>query len=151
MKILWLCNIMLPVIAEALGKPASNKEGWLSGLAQQILLHKGENQIELGICYPVPVGQEPKSGEVLGISYFEFCEDTAKPENYDAAMEDAFAEILSKFKPDVVHCFGTEYPHTLAMAKACEDKSKILIGIQGLCYIYADRYYAVQRERCSDY
>ena len=142
MRVLWLCNIMLPVIAEALGKPASNKEGWLSGLAQQILLHEKENQIELGICYPVPKWQEPTSGEVLGISYFEFREDTAKPENYDASMEDGLAEILQKFKPDVVHCFGTEYPHTLAMTRAMEDKSKILIGIQGLCYIYADRYYA---------
>ena len=33
MRILWLCNIMLPVIAESLGLPCSNKEGWLSGLA----------------------------------------------------------------------------------------------------------------------
>ena len=32
MKVLWVCNIMLPVIAEALHKEASNKEGWLSGL-----------------------------------------------------------------------------------------------------------------------
>ena len=29
MKVLWVCNIMLPVIAEALHKEASNKEGWL--------------------------------------------------------------------------------------------------------------------------
>ena len=28
MKVLWVCNIMLPVIAEALHKEASNKEGW---------------------------------------------------------------------------------------------------------------------------
>ena len=26
MKVLWVCNIMLPVIAEALHKEASNKE-----------------------------------------------------------------------------------------------------------------------------
>ena len=34
MKVLWVCNIMLPVIAEALHKEASNKEGWLSGLLE---------------------------------------------------------------------------------------------------------------------
>ena len=27
MKVLWVCNIMLPVIAEALHKEASNKDG----------------------------------------------------------------------------------------------------------------------------
>ena len=142
MKVLWLCNIMLPVIAEKLGKPASNKEGWLSGLAQQILMHQEENQIQLGICYPVDKQTQPQKGEVLGISYFEFQEDTARPENYDESMESKFQEILKEFQPDVIHCFGTEYPHTLAMTKACEDKSKVLIGIQGLCYIYADRYFA---------
>ena len=36
MKVLWVCNIMLPVIAEALHKEASNKEGWLSGLLEQV-------------------------------------------------------------------------------------------------------------------
>lgn len=142
MKVLWLCNIMLPVIAEELGKEASNKEGWLSGLAQQILLHKKENQIQLGVCYPVQKGQLPSSGEAAGVCYFEFQEDTTKPENYDSSMEDRFKEILQQFQPDVVHCFGTEYPHTLAMTRACEDKSKVLIGIQGLCYLYAERYFA---------
>lgn len=142
MRVLWLCNIMLPVIAKQLGKPASNKEGWLSGLAQQILLHKEENQIELGVCYPVPKGQGTQNGETAGISYFEFEEDIIHPENYDHALETQFADILNRFRPDVVHCFGTEYPHTLAMTKACQDKSKVLIGIQGLCYLYADRYFA---------
>ena len=31
MRVLWLCNIMLPSIAKALGAAASNKEGWLTG------------------------------------------------------------------------------------------------------------------------
>ena len=142
MKVLWLCNIMLPMIAEQLGREASNKEGWLTGLAQQILLHKEENQIELGVCYPVSKKQEPKSGNAAGIHYFEFQEDTLRPEKYDLSLEDRFKEIIQQFQPDVVHCFGTEYPHTLAMTKACQDKSKVLIGIQGLCYLYADRYFA---------
>ena len=28
MRVLWVCNIMLPVIAEALHREASNKEGF---------------------------------------------------------------------------------------------------------------------------
>ncbi|MGN1147253.1 MAG: glycosyltransferase family 4 protein, partial [Lachnospiraceae bacterium] len=38
--------------------------------------------------------------------------------------------------------FGTEYPHTLAMTKVCGNKEKLLIGIQGLCFKYADYYMA---------
>ena len=37
MRVLWLCNIMLPMIAEQLHIEASNKEGWLSGLADMML------------------------------------------------------------------------------------------------------------------
>ena len=45
MKVLWLCNIMLPVIAEYFHLEASNKEGWLSGLAAEVLKRKKENGI----------------------------------------------------------------------------------------------------------
>ena len=44
MKVLWLCNIMLPRIAEELGMPKSNKEGWLTGISETILANK-ENKI----------------------------------------------------------------------------------------------------------
>ena len=48
MKVLWVCNIMLPVIAEALHKEASNKEGWLSGLLEQVA---AENSSDLGLWH----------------------------------------------------------------------------------------------------
>ena len=51
-KVLWICNIMLPVIAEELGLPFSNREGWLSGILQQLLQEK-EQKTELGICFPM--------------------------------------------------------------------------------------------------
>lgn len=142
MRILWLCNIMLPAIAEALGKPASNKEGWLTGLSERLLAHQKENNIELGICFPVPKGSAPVQGEARGISYFGFCEDVSRAECYDAAMEEQFSVILQSFRPDVVHAFGTEFPHTLAMTRCIQDKNKMLIGIQGLCCIYAKHYMA---------
>ena len=31
MRVLWVCNIMLPALAEALGQEYSVREGWLSG------------------------------------------------------------------------------------------------------------------------
>ena len=59
MRILWLCNIMLPMIAEQLHMESSQKEGWLTGLADRILreqeslLKAGkEPEITLGICFP---------------------------------------------------------------------------------------------------
>ena len=40
MRVLWLCNIMLPVIAEHLGKEVNNKEGWLSGTYDRFMILK---------------------------------------------------------------------------------------------------------------
>ena len=37
MRVLWVCNIMLPVVAEYLQLEASTKEGWLTGLSTTIL------------------------------------------------------------------------------------------------------------------
>ena len=51
MKVLWVCNIMLPVIAEALHKEASNKEGWLSGLLEQVAA-ENSSDLEAGCGIP---------------------------------------------------------------------------------------------------
>lgn len=139
MRILWLCNIMLPVIAESLGLSGSNKEGWLSGLSGKIC-SEAQTDIELGVCFPV--SGEAIQGKAAGMTYYGFSEDTAHPERYDTAVETYLQRILSEFAPDIVHCFGTEYPHTLAMTRAFQRPERTLIGIQGLCFAYADDYMA---------
>ena len=52
MKVLWLCNIMLPKIAEYLGWEVNNKEGWITGLMEEILKQKKE-KITLSVCFPM--------------------------------------------------------------------------------------------------
>lgn len=142
MRVLWLCNIMLPVVARWLGKETSNKEGWLTGLSEKLLCHAKENQIELGFCFPIGKDGEPVRGTGDGFSYFGFREDVGRPEVYDAGLEGQLTEILESFQPDVVHVFGTEYPHTLAMTRCVKDKSHLLIGLQGLCSEIAKAYMA---------
>lgn len=150
MRVLWLCNIMLPMIAEKLQMESSNKEGWLSGLAAVTLQRKKENGIGLGIAFPAPEaflqGREVRQQllELQGeaVSCYGFRENVARAESYEAALEERMREIVSDFRPDMVHCFGTEYPHTLAMCRVFPDKKRILIGIQGLCGEYAEAYFS---------
>ena len=151
MKVLWLCNVMMPMIAEQLQLEASNKEGWLSGLATVALERKNENGIELGIAFPAPTelladGRETfeKSFTVQGatLNCYGFREDVTRPEVYNEGLEKRMQEILEAFQPDIVHCFGTEYPHTLAMCRCVPDKSRLLVGVQGLCALIADAYFA---------
>lgn len=150
MKVLWLCNIMLPFIAKSLGQRIVVKEGWLSGLASKLMQNKDENNITLAICFPSSDDFKFAEGDqslfmknsAKGVSYYMFREDTVHPENYDASMEESLGAIVRDFEPDIVHIFGTEYPHTLAMARAFGRPERTLIGIQGLCGAIADVYMA---------
>ena len=126
MRVLWLCNIMLPFIAKSLGQRIVVKEGWLSGLASKLMQNKDTNNITLAICFPASNDLNFVSGDdslflknsVKGVAYYVFREDTVHPENYDASMEESLGAIMEDFEPDIVHIFGTEYPHTLACVKA---------------------------------
>lgn len=150
MKVLWLCNVMLPAIAEKLQLEISNKEGWLTGLAETLLRRREENQLELSIACPVSErllsnegSCEKKIDTRYGrIHFYGFREDTSRPHIYEEGLEAAMRRILESCEPDVIHCFGTEYPHTLAMCRACPEKSRLLIGIQGLCSVCAEAYFA---------
>lgn len=139
MKVLWLCNIILPKVAKELNLKASNKEGWLSGICSRV---EKDSDFELAVCFPVPKEFACFKRRINGVTYFGFVEDTVHPECYDASLEDSLREIVDEYGPDVIHIFGTEYPHTLAMCRVCRDKSeKILIGIQGIMEIYKDHYF----------
>lgn len=138
MRVLWLCNILLPSAAETLHLKASNKEGWLSGICDVV---KSNHEFELGIAFPVPADLDGRSFDKDGITYFGFYEDTVNPEVYDAAIEGRLQKILDEFKPDMVHIFGTEYPHTLAMCKCMRHRaSKVMVGIQGVVAECAAHY-----------
>lgn len=173
MRVLWVCNIMLPVIAQALSQEYSVREGWLSGILGRYL--ETENGAELsaadvtdsaaspggrqqgaetaaaltlGIAFPVAPGREELSQRLQLGSYkkevacYGFAEDLEHPERYDSAMEARFLQILEDFQPDLVHIFGTEFPHGYACAKVFHRPERTLVGLQGLCISCADNYMA---------
>lgn len=146
---------MLPAIARELGLPYSNREGWLSGIFERVL--QKEAPFELGVCFPAEnlsalPGRSDAAGEassqkvkaflVQGIRCYAFLEDLGHPERYDDGMEAGFREILQDFQPDVLHIFGTEFPHCLAAVRAFGKPERTLVGIQGLCSEIAKVYMA---------
>lgn len=168
MRVLWVCNIMLPAIAEALHREASNKEGWLSGLLSQVTT-ENDSHMELAVAFPAPAdggteipwkfcvklpGKNADASETAAlcdkdatddnnhITCYSFHEDTVHPDQYQPALEPEFRKITEDFAPDVVHCFGTEYPHTLAVCRVYPRKERILLGIQGICTLCAEAYFA---------
>jgi len=147
MKVLWVCNTMLPLAAEYLNREVGNKEGWIAGLAEKILRSSGEDALELAYACPVDRVENQKKLLIPGKSgmrpftLYVFEENTGHPECYTDELAGRLGEILSDFEPDIIHCFGTEFPHTLALTKVCE-KEKLLVGIQGVCEKCEEAYYA---------
>ena len=150
MRVLWICNIMLPCIAKKLGQEVNNKEGWITGLMDAVLAHNvshTEKSVQLGIAFPIPMEQELLQDVLVinqdyDVPFYGFRENVLAAEHYDIALERDMKQILAHFKPDIVHCFGTEYPHTLAAVKCFGKPEHTLVGIQGLCRVYATGYMA---------
>ncbi|SDA65432.1 Glycosyltransferase involved in cell wall bisynthesis [Lachnospiraceae bacterium G11] len=160
MKVLWIVNTMLPVISHCLGVESSVKEGWITGMFAQIMANTAGNGIELHVAFPAKDELANFEGEIpvedlklpnipfgistenLNFKAYGFYEDVSRPEKYDIKTEESIRNVINKVAPDVIHVFGTEYPHCLATLKASEYSPKVLIGLQGLCHAIAGVYEA---------
>ena len=118
MKVLWLCNIIPGAVRAHMG--GSNDGGmWtdhvLSDLRQQkltmLLLCRGGD----------------RSGRLDDrTAYALFSEE--KPHAYSLSLETQFGIRLKEFEPDVIHIWGTEYGHCLAMVNAAEKAGFAALG-----------------------
>lgn len=130
-KILWLCNIVLPDFSQEFAIKRNNFGGWMTGMLHGL---EKEKHIEISLCFPIMDKNRLKDGKCNGHNYYTFlCNGNAV--TYTNEMIQIFEDILERSKPDLVHIWGTEYPHTTAMLLACKNKGildKAVINIQGL-------------------
>ena len=130
MRILWLNNRPLPAICRAAGLPETRGETWLSGWLEPLL---ADTRMRVGVC--APAGCRWLRGTTAAFDYFLFPLRHTDGYRYNVKLENAFSTVLKDFKPDVVHICGSEYPHALAMARACAVNgllSRTVLSIQGL-------------------
>ena len=135
MKLLWLCN-MLP---GAVKKNITGKEG--NGLWVDHVLQDLRRQEDLEIRILCPYKQEKTGNLDNWCSYRTF--RNKLPHQYLPELEERFCRELEEFKPDVIHSWGVEYAHTLAMVNAAEktgDLGRMAVSIQGLCSFIAGHY-----------
>jgi len=134
MKLMWLCNMVPGKIREALTGSPSAGGLWVDHVLTDLL--------GLGLRVHILCPGDGARGEVDGLcSYATFREGL--PYRYLPELERSFAEELRSFRPDVLHIWGTEYGHTLAMVNAAEAEGmleKTVVSIQGLCSVYAGHY-----------
>ena len=146
MRVLWVCNIMLPMVAEKLHMESNVKEGWITGILSRLIKEGKNSEVTLGIAFPANENMARfhdiyRFNEVP-VECFGFYEDMNRLEEYQPGVERRMEEIMDQFAPDVVHVFGTEYPHALAAARVSRNPEKLLVGIQGVVSKCAREYLA---------
>ncbi|MGN0978397.1 MAG: glycosyltransferase family 4 protein [Faecousia sp.] len=145
MKLLWLCNLAPGKVKEKLTGNAASGGLWvdhvLSGLRQR------------GLTIRILCPGKGDRGELDGRCGFATFRE-GLPYKYLPELEAFFETELQEFQPDVIHIWGTEYGHTLAMVNAAEKLGLLdhmAVSIQGLCSAYAGHYaegvpHGVQRQ-----
>lgn len=113
MRVLWTANLIPAGAAKALGIKSEVLGGWIESMSSRITKKDGA---ELAIaCKTASENRFEKT--VDGVTYF----DLSYPEkNQLETLEKRCAEIIEKFRPDIIQIEGTEFLHAKAMLNAAE-------------------------------
>lgn len=138
MKVLWLCNVIIPQIQKVIHQKMENGGGWLVNTFEQLL----EKGITLAYCAPLKGRKKITKIVYKDAVFYGFKKEKWEAHKYDQSLEKTFRVILNEFQPDIVHIFGTEFPHTLAMVRSFNNPEKTVIHIQGLTVFWGKVYRA---------
>lgn len=143
MKILWITNIMLPPVCEALGMPVPAVGGWMYSSLKR-LLKASDHRFAVATVY---YGKELIMREIEGVTYYLLPVKKGCESKYNRHLEAYWKEIDSSFGPDVTHIHGTELTHGLAYIRACGADGTV-VSIQGLASCVS-RYYDAGIDSCD--
>ena len=134
MRLLWLCNLMPGKVKEKLYGSEQNGGLWVDHVLSDLR--------QLGMTILILCPGDGSKGELdEKCSFATFQEPYAF--RYQSDLENDFSGILETYNPDVLHIWGSEFGHTLAMINAAEKKGildRTVISIQGLSWACAVHY-----------
>lgn len=137
MKILWVTNVPLPEASKLMNEGALPFGGWLIHAASKLA---NEKSISLTIAFPKNDLMEPTllKGEQIDYYAFPYVNERNREE---INKNKSLLKIVAEVNPQLVHIFGSELPHTLAMVNACQQQDiEAVISIQGLVSFIAKHY-----------
>ena len=134
MKVLWLTNCVIPAVSKAMGQKSHFvNEGWISMVLDQLV---SDPHIEMTIV--CDQHSSMNNGSVQLFNWYTISGDYT--ENKKRTI---FEAILRNTQPDIIHIWGSEYPHTLTMLQAAYSlgiKNRVVISLQGIIYAIANHY-----------
>lgn len=139
LKVLWLSNYPVSQLCKEIGLKAIVNEGWKCVLFNQL---SAVEDIDFVFVFPYEGMTLLKSGNACGVRY-HIIHSSETPDTYNALQEADLVKILHEEDPDVIHIWGTEFPHALAMANAAQQTghiSRLVASLQGIMGACADSY-----------
>lgn len=145
MRVLWICNVVLSDFAAVYGINETPFGGWMEGMLYTIERHNTSDNVVVDVSLAFPIYNEMKrhDGIYNGHRYYSFNGEMDRSKYFMPSMTDEFIRIMQLEKPDVIHIWGTEYPHARAVieaAKRINMLDRLLVHIQGLVSICSLHY-----------
>jgi glycosyltransferase involved in cell wall biosynthesis len=139
MKLLWLTNKVIPAVEEAAyGRSQNTGGGWLDNTFSQLC---GNDDVQMHIvCCG---GSEQNTGKVSAFAWTIIKGSLAIENRYSSTLCNSFKAIIKDFQPDLIHVWGTEFPHTLSLVNAALDShllDRTVVSIQGLISFISKHY-----------
>lgn len=140
MKVLWICNVPIPEAKEVMGDETQVRVSWLVGISKAL-----RKKVDLYIGYTAYGRTEIAMGKGEDVTFVAIPRKKKAVNQFDSQLENELVKVYEEIKPDAIHVFGTEFPHTLSVVNASKKAGvldKTVISIQGLVSIYAGHYVA---------
>lgn len=140
MKVLWICNVPIPEAKDVMGDETQVRVSWLVGISKAL-----RKKVDLYIGYTAYGRTEIAVGKGEDVTFVAIPRKKKAVNQFDEQLEEELVKVYEQVKPDAVHVFGTEFPHTLSVVNASKKAGlldKTVISIQGLVSIYAGHYVA---------
>lgn len=140
MRVLWITNVPIPLVAQDANLSITPYGGWLVQLADRI---RETDEISLSMLFAQNEKKEEVTGRIDGIDYYGFYKGRFA-ENKEKRYKE-FKNFILSSQPDVIHIFGTEKEHSYIALQVCKElglENRVVTSIQGMVSVYAHHYYA---------
>lgn len=129
MRILWTVSALMPAPAKELGIYSGVANSWVDAMSKRLLKR---DDITLAIACSAKV-REVVSRTIDGITFYVLPKDCDRVDYWNG--------VLSEFKPDIIHAYGTENTHNILLLKN-HSNIPTVVSLQAVMTEYCKDYYA---------
>jgi glycosyltransferase involved in cell wall biosynthesis len=131
--------VPIPEAKEVMGDATEVRVSWLVGISEAL-----RQKVDLYIAY---FSHTKKNMEIRSGNHVNFVAIPREknPAEFDPNLEGQIRKVYREIDPDVIHIFGTEFPHTLSAVNASEQEGRLeqtVISMQGVVRMCAEKYLA---------